>query len=56
MRFAARPRRTAQYYRSLADYNIAVAEVHLARGSFLASHNVFLHEGACPVTPYPPQR
>jgi outer membrane protein TolC len=33
------------YYRLLADYNQAVANVHLTRGSFLASHGVFLTEG-----------
>jgi hypothetical protein len=36
------------YYRSLANYNLAIANVHFARGSFLASHNVYLTEGAWP--------
>jgi outer membrane protein TolC len=33
------------YYRSLVDYNLAIANLHLARGSFLASLNVHLAEG-----------
>jgi outer membrane protein TolC len=34
------------YYRSLADYSLALANVHFARGSLLSSHGVYLTEGA----------
>lgn len=40
------------YYRSLVNYNIAVTDVHLARGSLLASHNIVLTEGPWPMRAY----
>ena len=49
-------RRLAQaendYYRALVDYNKAIAEVHLRKGSLLEYSNVYLSEGPWPAKAY----
>jgi outer membrane protein TolC len=42
----------AQYYRSLTDYNKALAQVHYRKGSLLEHSNVFLTEGEWPMKAY----
>lgn len=42
----------AQYYRSLTDYNKALAQVHYRKGSLLEHSNVFLTEGEWPAKAY----
>lgn len=40
------------YYRSLADFNRSVAEVHYARGTLLDYNGIFLTEGPSPLQAY----
>jgi hypothetical protein len=42
----------AAYYRSLVDYNRAIAQVHFVKGSLLEYDNVFLAEGPWPGKAY----
>jgi hypothetical protein len=35
----------SSYYRSLAEYNVAIVAIHRARGSLLDYYNVYLNEG-----------
>ena len=42
----------AAYYRSLVDYNLAIRDVHLRKGSLLEFNGVFLAEGPWPAKAY----
>lgn len=42
----------AAYYRSLVDYNLAIRDVHLRKGSLLEYNGVFLAEGPWPAKAY----
>ncbi len=42
----------SEFNRALIDYNIALANVHRARGSLLAFNNIYLNEGPWPAAAY----
>lgn len=43
--YAGRARASFEYFRSLTEYNKAVAEVHHRKGTLLSYHNVQMAEG-----------